>query len=68
MIYLTDEARSTALANISRLYIRLGETPLDILGHQDTVDIMHYLKVLMDAISAEQREEKRRLATARRRV
>lgn len=66
MIYLTDEARETALANIQRLHILLAEKGASRLGTQETKDLLHYLGVLMDAIKNEQRGVDKRRLMARR--
>lgn len=54
MIYYTDEARKTAIENIQRLTPIVATIPGNVLSLGDSQNINYYLKVLRDAIEAEQ--------------
>lgn len=54
MIYYTDEARKNAIENIQRLIPIVATIPGDKLSFGDSQNINYYLKVLRDAIEAEQ--------------
>lgn len=54
MIYYTDEARKNAIENIQRLIPIVASVPGDKLSFGDSQNINYYLKVLRDAIEAEQ--------------
>ena len=54
MIYGTNNARQTAIENISNLYIKLAETkPTDELPYSDIMSIMYYLETLKDELKRE---------------
>lgn len=54
MIYYTDEARKNAIENIKILIPIVATIPGDKLSFGDSQNINYYLKVLRDAIEAEQ--------------
>ena len=54
MIYYTDEARKTAIENIQKLVPIVATIPGNVLSLGDSQNINYYLKVLRDAIEAEQ--------------
>lgn len=54
MIYYTDEARKNAIENIQRLIPIIATIPGDKLSLTGDSQNIYYLKVLRDAIEAEQ--------------
>ena len=54
MMYLTNEARETAINQISKLYVKLAETkPTDQWYLQDIESVMSYLRVMKDELKRE---------------
>ena len=54
MIYGTNNARQTAIEEISRLYVKLAKTrPTEDLMYSDIMSIMYYLETLKNELKQE---------------
>lgn len=57
MIYYTNEARKSAIENISRLIVKIGEIPGNILNYSDATMVNLYLARLKEEIEKEIKKE-----------
>lgn len=57
MIYYTNEARKSAIENISRLIVKIGEIPGNILNYSDVTMVNLYLARLKEEIEKEMKKE-----------
>ena len=54
MIYGTNNARQTAIDEISKLYVKLAKTrPTEDLMYSDIMSIMYYLETLKNELKQE---------------
>ena len=67
MIYYSDEARKTAIDNISRLIPLVATISSDTLSFTDAADINYYLSSFKEAIISEQYKIDRERRKAQRR-